>query len=285
MKIGLLTDSIADIPANLLEKHEIEVVPAIIVIDGKSYIDGDTITREEFYAEMHNFKTPATTAAPSAGTFQAHYEKLFSKGAEKIFSIHAASQLSGIYNAARVAAETFGDKIQLVDSGQLSLGIGFQVLEAAELISQNASVEMVAKMLSSIPKRIKLVAALDTLEYLRRSGRVSWTKARVAAFLNLKPMIELAYGKVDNLGAVRTTRSANLRLKEILEEVGAVNRLAILHTNAEERARRFLAEIAPKLAKKPFVVNVTPVIGAHLGPRGIGFTVVRASASLRSQNN
>ncbi len=276
MKIGLLTDSIADIPVDLLKKHNIEVVPAIIVIDGKSYIDGIDITRKEFYAKMHSFKKPATTAAISTGEFKTHYEKLFDMGAEKIFSIHAASQLSGIYNAARLAAESFGKKVQLVDSGQLSLGIGFQVLEAADAIEQGASVENITKMLSTIQKRIKLVAALDTLEYLRRSGRVSWTKARVAALLNLKPMIELGYGKVDNLGAVRTTHLANRRLKEILQEVGTVKRLAILHTNAEERAHRFLANLAPSMAIKPLIVNVTPVIGAHLGPKGIGFTLVKS---------
>ncbi|MBT7075569.1 MAG: DegV family protein, partial [Anaerolineae bacterium] len=218
MKIGLLTDSIADIPANLLNKYKIEVVPAIIVIDGKSYIDGVDITREEFYTRMPFFKSPATTAAPSAGEFMTRYKKLFSAGAEKVFSIHAASQLSGIYNAARLAAETFGDKIKLIDSGQLSLGIGFQVLEAADFIAEGASVEKISKMLSAFQEHIKLRATLNSLEYLRRSGRVSWTKARVAELLNLKPMIGLAYGKVENLGSVRTTRLANRRLKEMLEK-------------------------------------------------------------------
>ena len=275
MKIGLLTDSIADIPADLLKKHQIEVVPAIIVIDGKSYVDGIDITREEFYARMPSFKSPATTAAPSAGEFMERYEKLLSAGAEKIFSIHAASQLSGIFNAARVAAKSFGERIHLVDSGQLSLGIGFQVLEAAEAIKKGRSVEKITEMLSTIQERIKLSAALDTLEYLRRSGRVSWTKARGARLLNLKPMIGLARGKVENLGAVRTTKLANIRLMEILEEAGTLKRLAILHTNAEKRAHQFLTDFAPNLEREPLIVNITPVIGAHLGPKGVGFTLVR----------
>ena len=275
MKIGLLTDSIADIPADLLKKHQIEVVPAIIVIDGKSYVDGIDITREEFYARMPSFKSPATTAAPSAGEFMERYEKLLSAGAEKIFSIHAASQLSGIFNAARVAAKSFGERIHLVDSGQLSLGIGFQVLEAAEAIKKGRSVEKITEMLSTIQERIKLSAALDTLEYLRRSGRVSWTKARVARLLNLKPMIGLARGKIENLGAVRTTKLANIRLMEILEEAGTLKRLAILHTNAEKRAHQFLRDFAPNLEREPLIVNITPVIGAHLGPKGVGFTLVR----------
>ncbi len=275
MKIGLVTDSTADIPADLLAQHKIEVVPAILIIDGESFLDGVDITREEFYARMPSFKKPATTAAPSAGEFMERYEKLLSAGTEKIFSIHAASQLSGIFNAARVAAESFGEHIHLVDSGQLSLGVGFQVLEAAEAIAKGTSVEKIAEMLLTIQERIKLVAALDTLEYLRRSGRVSWTKARVAKLLNLKPMIGLAYGKVENLGAVRATRQANIHLMETLKEVESIKRLAILHTNAEKRARKFLADFAPASAIKSLVVNVTPVIGAHLGPKGVGFTLVR----------
>ena len=275
MKIGLLTESIADIPTNLLEKHQIEVVPAIIVVDGKSYIDGVDITREEFYTRMPAFKNPATTAAPSAGKFMQRYENLFNAGAENIFSIHAASQLSGIFNAARVAAESFGDKIHLIDSGQLSLGMGFQVLEAAEAIVKGASVEKITEMLSKIQKRIKLAAALDTLEYLRRSGRVSWTKARIADLLNLKPLIGLAYGKVENLGTVRATKQANIRLMNILREAGSIKRLAILHTNAEERAHKLLSDFLPSPKTAPLVVNITPVIGAHLGPKGVGFTFVQ----------
>jgi len=275
MKIGLVSDSTADIPANLLEEHKIEVVPAILVIDERSYIDGVDISREAFYARMPTFKKPATTAAPSAGEFMERYEKLLSAGAEKIFSIHAASQLSGAFNAARLAAESFGERVQLIDSGQLSLGIGFQVLEAAEAIAKGKVFEEINQLLQNIQKRIKLSAALDTLEYLRRSGRVSWAKARMATLLNLKPLIGLAYGKVENLGAVRTTGMANRRLMELLNEAGSIKKLAILHTNAEERARQFLADFSPSLQKEPMVVNVTPVIGAHLGPKGVGFTVLQ----------
>ena len=275
MKIGLVTDSSADIPAKLLEEHKIEVVPAILVIDGKSYIDGVDISREEFYTRLPAFKKPATTAAPSAGEFMERYEKLLNAGAEKIFSIHAASQLSGIFNAARLAAESFGERVQLIDSGQLSLGIGFQVLEAAEAIAKGNVFEEINQLLQNIQRKIRLSAALDTLEYLRRSGRVSWAKARMAALFSIKPLIGLAYGKVENFGAVRTTRMANLRLMELLHEAGNIRKLAILHTNAEERACQFLADFAPSLQEDPMVINVTPVIGAHLGPKGVGFTVLQ----------
>jgi len=275
MKIGIVTDSTADIPAALVIKYKIEVVPALLVIDGKSLIDGEGITREEFYTRMPSFKVPATTAAPSAGSFMERYEKLSNAGAEKILSIHASSKLSGIFNAARLAAESFGERVQVVDSEQLSLGCGFQVLAAAEAISRGAVIEEITRLIKGIQGQIRLIAVLDTLEYLRRSGWVSWAKARIGGVLNLKPLIELTHGRVENLGAVRTTRLANIRLLEMAHEMGTIERLAVLHTNAETRARKFLKEFNPILPEKPLLLNVTTAIGAHLGPNGVGFAVVR----------
>ncbi|MBT3338880.1 MAG: DegV family protein [Anaerolineae bacterium] len=275
MKIRLVTDSTADIPADLLTKHKIEVVPALLIIDGESYADGEGITREEFYARMPTMQAPATTAAPSVGSFMERYEKLLSAGAEKVLSIHAASTLSGIFNAARLAAENFGERVQVFDSKQLSLGCGFQVLSAAEAIAKGTAIGEITHLLENLQKKLKLVAVLDTLEFLRRSGRVSWTKARLGSFLNLKPLIELVDGRVENLGAVRTTRLANIRILEMLREVGNLEELVILHTNAEERARQFLANFTSNLPAPPRVINVTTAIGAHLGPNGVGFAAVR----------
>ena len=275
MKTGIVTDSTADIPKDLLSVHQIESVPITLHIDGKSYVDGETITREEFYTRMPTMETPATTAAPSAGSFAERYEKLFAAGAEKIISIHAAANLTGIFNAARLAAEDFGERVYVFNSGQLSLGCGFQVLSAAEAAAKDRPVDTILNSLIAMQKKIKVIAVLDTLEYLRRSGRVSWAKARFGNLLNLKPMIELSYGKVDNLGAVRTTHLADRRIHEMLREAGALERLAVLHTNAEARARQFVADAAPNLSTPPLLVNVTPAIGAHLGPSGLGFAAVK----------
>ena len=275
MKTGIVTDSTADIPKDLLSVHQIESVPITLHIDGKSYVDGETITREEFYTRMPTMEMPATTAAPSVGSFAERYEKLFAAGAEKIISIHAAANLTGIFNAARLAAEDFGERVYVFNSGQLSLGCGFQVLSAAEAAAKDRPVDTILNSLIAMQKKIKVIAVLDTLEYLRRSGRVSWAKARFGNLLNLKPMIELSYGKVDNLGAVRTTHLADRRIHEMLREAGALERLAVLHTNAEARARQFVADAAPNLSTPPLLVNVTPAIGAHLGPSGLGFAAVK----------
>ena len=126
MKIGIVTDSTADLPAYLIEQHEIHVVPTILVLDGKEYADGIGISREEFYNRLPSLQTPPTTAAPSIGDFATPYETLLTSGCDHVISIHAANQLTTIVNVARQAAKEFPDKVTCIDSGSLSLGVGFQ---------------------------------------------------------------------------------------------------------------------------------------------------------------
>lgn len=132
MKIGIVTDSTSDLPAYLVEQYEIQVVPAILILEGREFADGIGISREEFYNRLPSFQTPPTTAAPSIGDFTTPYETLLSQDCDHILSIHAASQLTTIINVARQAAQEFPGKVTCVDSGSLSLGLGFQVLAAAE---------------------------------------------------------------------------------------------------------------------------------------------------------
>jgi len=240
----------------------------LVNIGDQSFEDGTGISREEFYTRLPRLDPPPTTSAPSVGSFQERYENLFKSGVSEIVSIHAANTLSGIFNGARLAAESFQRRIHVIDSGQLTLGIGFQALAAAEAIASGALVEEVLARISSIRQRAHVAALLDTLEYMRRSGRVSWTRAVVGGILNIKPLVELRDGVVHRLGQARTRGQGIQRLTE------GVERLAVLHTNAEAAARQLLEELKPKLAVPPLVVNVTTAIGAHVGPNGLGFAAV-----------
>ena len=138
MKIGFVTDSTSDIPAALAEQHGIEIVRAVININGKSYTDGLEISREDFYTRLPGLAPLPTTSSPSVGAFQVCYEKLLKAGSDSILSIHPPNELSGIYNAARLAAEEFGQRVKVLDSGQVSLGLGYQVLLAAEAAAKGA---------------------------------------------------------------------------------------------------------------------------------------------------
>ncbi|MBK8618523.1 MAG: DegV family protein [Anaerolineales bacterium] len=277
MKIGIVTDSTSDLPAYLVEEHQIQVVPTILVLEGKEYSDGIGITREEFYTRLPSFQTPPTTAAPSIGDFTAPYETLLSQGCDHIISIHSASQLTTIVNVARQAAQEFPNKVTCIDSGSLSLGLGFQVLAAAE--ESEYGLQSVLNAIVSTRKRLQVTAALDTMEYLKRSGRVPSAVATLGGLLSIKPMIELIDGEVKPIGAVRTTSQADERILSLLLKQGELQRLAIMHTNAEPRARKLLDEMMSRVRQSVprdiLFVNVTAVIGTHLGPNGIGFAAVK----------
>ena len=273
-EIAIVTDSTADLPAELVQAHHIRVVPNFLVLDGESLEDGVAISREEFYTRLPALKTPATTATPSSGVYQKIYEELFQTGIETILSLHAPSRLSGIFSAASIAASAFGDRVIVLDGGQLSMGMGFQVLAMAEAIQRRETVEQILSIAKDIQSRVSLVAMLDTLEYVRRSGRVSWARARLGEFLQVKPFVEVKDGQVLSRGEARTRRKGIERLKEFLARLQPLERLAILHTNAEQDARQFASELPFELSETPMMINVTPVIGTHVGPNGLGFAAV-----------
>jgi DegV family protein with EDD domain len=274
MKIGFVTDSTADIPADLAGKHNIEIVPALVNIGGKSFTDGIEISREAFYSHLVDLNPPPTTASPSVGSFQERYEKLLRAGADMVISIHPPNELSGIINAARLASDAFDQRVKVLDSGQVSLGLGFQVILAAEAAARGAILDEVTALVGSVRQRVRLVALLDTIEYIRRSGRVSWAVAKIGNLLHIQPLIELRYGIVHRLGHARTRLQGIERLVEALNSWGPLERLAVLHTNAESVARQLLEDVKSKVTVQPLLVNVTTAIGVHVGPNGLGFTGV-----------
>ena len=277
MKIGIVTDSTCDIPAHIAEQHEIEVVPSILIVDGQEYADGEGLTREEFYTKLPSLQIPPTTAAPSIGEFSTRYDSLFSKGCDHIISIHAAEKLTTTINSALQAAKDFADKITVIDSLSLSLGLGFQVLAAAEAAEDGLKAALAA--VESTRKRLYVNAALDTMDYLRRSGRVPAAVTFFGGILSIKPIIELIDGGLKPVGAARTTKQSNQRVLNMLLDYGPMERLALMHTNAEERARELLNELmrqaSQSVPRDILMVNVTTVIGTHVGPNGLGFAAVK----------
>jgi DegV family protein with EDD domain len=277
MKIAFVTDSTSDIPAQLAEQYGIEIVPVLVNINGHSYADGLEISREEFYTRLPGLRSLPTTSSPSVGSCQERYEKLFKAGADSVVSIHPPNELSGIYNAARLAAQEYGQRVTVLDSGQLSLGLGYQVILAAEAAAQGARREQVLSLVESVRKRVRLTALLETIEYVRRSGRVSWAAAMISGAFRLQPLIGLRYGIVHRLGQARTRLQGVERLVEMLNSWGQLERLAVLHTNAEAAAWQLLEHVRSKMAVPPLLVNVTTAIGTHVGPNGLGFVAVPVS--------
>jgi DegV family protein with EDD domain len=278
-KIAIVTDSTSDIPYDLAEKRQIHIVPNLLVVNGKSIEDGKDFSRRAYYEQLPELQPLPTTGTASSGAYEALYETLFRQGYQQILSIHASSLLSGIVNAASTAAGAFGERVRIFDSRSVTLGLGFQVLAAAEAAAEGLSLEAILARLEAVRPRARVVAMLDTLEYIRRSGRVSWARASLGNLLRVRLFVEVKNGAVQRLGEARTRSKGMARLLELMRAQAPFERLAILHTNAEADALRLLESFAPTrleppLREPPLLVNVTTVIGTHVGPNGLGFAAV-----------
>lgn len=274
MNIGIVTDSTSDISPELAQLYDIQVIPAILVVNGQTLLDGPEISRDEIYQQLPGMKISPTTAAPAIGAFQRVYEALLKKGIDQIISIHVSSTLSSMYNNAVVAARAIGKQVHVIDSRQVTLGSGFQVLAAAQAARSGLPLDEIQKVIIDVRKRIRLVAMLDSLEYAYRSGRVSWARSSVATIFQIKPFVGVDDGTVLRLGETRTRQKGIERLYKMLTDLGPIEQLAVLHTNAEADAMRLVEHFKSVVANNPLVVNVTTLIGVHVGPNGLGFVAV-----------
>jgi DegV family protein with EDD domain len=275
--VHIVTDSTSDIPADFVRELDITVVPAHVIFGNESYDDGVTISRDEFYQRLAASKDLPTTASPSAGEFAEVYQRL---GGE-IISIHLAAKLSGVLNTVHAATQLVPDlNVTLFDSTSLAMGLGWQVIAAARAAQSGQSVAQIMQLLENVRSRVRVYAGLDTLEYVRRSGRVSWARAKFGQLLHIKPIVEVRDGVVSQLERVRTRRNLLARLKELAHELGPLESLAVQHTRAYDAARAMADELAAVLPiQQPIVVcEATTTIGTHIGPNGLGIIAVKANS-------
>jgi DegV family protein with EDD domain len=263
----------------MAERLHIAVVPAYIQINNRSYLDRSSsngLGREQFYAQLPHMSTTPTTSAPPVADFVQTYRSLLNE-ADEIVAVMVASDLSGIYNFAQLAAREVPQlKIHVVDSKQVTMGLGWMVIAAAEAAMRGTSASEIVTMMTQMPPRVHVYAMFDTLEYLRRSGRVGWARAKAAQILHIKPVVKMFLGQVTDAGRARTRHRAIDRLVELTRALGPLERLAILHTYAPEL--EVLTERLADLCAPEHLLTVaaTTVIGAHVGPRGLGVAAVTA---------
>ncbi len=279
MAVRIVTDSTCDLPAEAIARYGISVVPLYINVGNQGFLDGIDMKRAEFYTRLPSFSTHPTTAVPSPQKFHAIYQALADEGASEILSIHISAALSGTVDVARSAArETTAVPVTVFDSQQLSLGTGFLADTAAKMAAEGSSVAEIIAALNDQIQRIHVFAALDTLEFLKRSGRMNKYMAGVAAWLQIKPIMIMHKGKPSS-ERVRTRDRAMKRMVEMLAALGKLERVAIVHTHAQpERIAELCALAAGLLPQRDILTaDITPVIGAHIGPDAVGFAVVAAS--------
>jgi DegV family protein with EDD domain len=279
MTIKIVTDSACDLPEEVVQSLGITVVPLYINIGDKGFLDGVEITRKEFYANLPTFASHPTTAAPGMDSFTQVYQQLADEGAEQILSIHISRSLSGTIDVAESAAREFQEIPVLVrDSGQLSTGVGFQVETAARMAQDGETLEEIIKALDDLADRSIVAARLDTLEYLRRSGRMNRFMAGLGSLLQIKPILTMNNG-LPKSERVRTARKAEARLVRILEACQPLERFALLHVNVPAEAEAFRSRIAHLIpAGEILSLEITPVIGSHIGAGAVGFAAVSKNA-------
>jgi DegV family protein with EDD domain len=278
MSVRIVTDSTCDLPSETISEYSIWVVPLYINIGKQSYLDGVDITRQEFYTRLPEFSVSPTTAVPSPEKFLALYNALAEEGATEVLSIHVSSGLSAILNVAHVAAnDTRSLPVTVLDSRQLSLGTGFLVETAARLAKEGCTVSEIFPVLQAQIKRTHVFAALDTMEFLKRSGRVNAVVAGLSSFLQIKPIMKM-YDGVASAERVRTRQHARNRLVQLLGNLGELERVAIVHTHSAERVAELRQAAAHLLPTEELLeVDITPVIGAHIGPGVAGFAAIAAA--------
>jgi len=276
-RVRILTDSTADVPPDLVARLGITVVPAYIQMEGQSLRDGEQITRAEFYRRLPFLSQTPTTAVPSAHEFAAAFRSLVGQ-ADEVVAILLSGSLSSMLSVAELGSQEVPElKVHLVDSRQLAMGIGWQVILAAEAAAEGATAEEILVMLEDLQPRIRILAVLDTVKYLVHSGRVSWARGMAAHILRIRPIIEFREGEAILVGQVRARRQAVERLLEMLRDWGPLERLAVVHSRAPdwepfyERVRALYPHLEIPVSE------VGPVIGSHIGPAALGVAGILAS--------
>ena len=275
MTIKIVTDSTCDLPDELVKSLGITVIPLYINIGDQGYLDGVDISRQEFYSNLAIYPTHPTTGTPGIAAFTQAFDNLVDQGADEIISIHISEKLSATIDVARMAAGEFKKaKVAVRDSGQLSIGTGFQVEMAARMANDGKSSTEILAALDSLRSRTFVTAGLDTLEFLRRSGRMNRFMTGIGSLIQLKPILTMRDGKPGS-DRVRTSFRAEKRLISLLEDNLPIEKFALLHTNAHAKAEQFKKKIEKCLPEgEIFSMDITPVIGAHLGPGAVGFAIV-----------
>lgn len=267
--IRIVTDSSSDIPAHLVDEHRIEVVPLTIRFGDEELVDRVELSPAEFWRRLTSEDRMPETAAPSAGAFLDAFRRLGDEGASAVVAICISSDMSATYQAAVIAAEQASADIpvKVVDSRAVSMALGFQVLEAARAAEAGETLEGVAAAATAAVGSTNVFAALDTLEFLRRGGRVGGAQALIGGLLDIKPLITLGGGTVQAAGRVRTRSKAREAVAaEIARLSPQLRAVAVLHGATPdldplvEAVRRAAPGVEPVLAE------LGPVVGTHAGP-------------------
>jgi DegV family protein with EDD domain len=275
-KVAIVTDSTAYIPNNLLREYNITVTPQIVIWGEETFRDGIDILPDEFYKRLEKAKIMPTTSQVSIVAMKSAFEGLVEQGYD-VLGIFLSSKLSGTMQSAQQALEMLpkiAGKIAIIDSYSTSMAMGFHVLTAARAAQAGETLPECRKLAEKAREHTGVYFVVDTLEFLRRGGRIGGAQAMLGSALNIKPLLELREGRIESVEKVRTKSKAIDRMIELVVERVAGRtpvRLATLHANAEAEAKSALEAAAAQLNPvEEILASVSPAIGTHAGPGTVG---------------
>lgn len=271
MSIRIVTDSACDLPQQLVDQHRITIVPLSIRFGDKEYIDRKDLTKEQFWQMCSSSPVLPETAAPSPGQFETEFRRLKQEGATGIVVVSLSSELSATMQSAELAARAVaGDiDVRIVDSRSASIGEGITAVACAKKAATGAGIEEVVALGKQLAEKSKVWGALDTLENLKKGGRIGGAKAMLASALSIKPIIEVRGGKVEEGGKQRTRSKALAFLVEKVRNAGPIDNLSVLQAQCDD-LDVLVNELRKVYSGEIIVGDIGPVIGAHTGAGTIG---------------
>lgn len=272
MSIRIVTDSSCDLPESVVIANNVRVVPLSIRFGDEEFIDREQLSTSEFWALCARYDTLPETAAPAPGQFEATYRELAAEGATGIVVVSLSGGLSATMQSAELAARSVADTVpvRVVDSRTVSLGVGLAALACARLAQAGGSIDEVEELARDRAARTRVWGALDTLDNLKKGGRIGNAKALLATALAIKPIIEVVDGQVEQGGKQRTrSKALKFLVEKVREHEGRIGELAVLQADCSD-VEQFVEMLRPLYAGEIMIGDIGPVIGTHAGRGTIG---------------
>ena len=276
MAVRIVTDSAADLPADEVAALGVEVVPLSIRFGADEYTDGVDLSPAEFYEKLASSETLPETAAPAPGAFEAAFRRQAEAGADEVVCINLSEGLSATIQSARNAAKALEGEVavRVVDSTSITSGLGTQVRLACEAAAGGSSADEVVALVESLARRTHVIGALDTLENLKKGGRIGSAQALLGSLLSIKPLLDVSSGEVAEAGKARTRRKALEWLRDQVFALPGAEHLTVAHGMAPD-LDDMLELLSPRFPVESIrVTTIGPTIGTHGGPRVMGVTWV-----------
>lgn len=275
-EVKVVTDSASDIPMAIARDLGITVVPCNVHFGERTYRDGVDLTSGEFFIKMASSPILPTTSQPAVGVFEEAYRRL-AEETDQIVSINLPRRLSATYNSARLAAQSLPElEIAIIDSTQVCMAQGWLAIIAARAARQGRGLDEIVALVEDTIPRLRLIALLDTLEYLQKGGRIGKVTALLGTLLNVKPLMQVLDSEAQPLENVRTRRKALRRLVEIVGDLAPLEEVAVVHANAPATVQQLVGMLAPIHPPDRILTGqVGAILGAHAGPGAVGVACVK----------